>query len=651
MERTGRLPARRREAAALGVGLLSAVVLTAAALAPFSDPELAGRAAFAQTAGRTADAVVQEWERMLREDDLPESGPEGRFVWDSGPLPQPLEPRVEAGAAGAESSAFRALMQEARRVEVDAGDVREALEVVLEALQKPAERPERATARLRAIQLAVRLDRDEVAREQWRAATTELEGNEVCGELPCLLAAALAWAPKAGEDERATIAARTVELWTAGALALPDEGAELTEEASALRRNPSPLRDALAARVDSLAPGAGLLPGIERYEDSRAAAMLRQRLGGSLPERPATSGWSVEDRGGTLLAVRARPDGAVEARSLDAAELAARLRERLERYSLVPPGFELDFAGDEDDAGLAVRERIVLAGPRFGATLRHRDPGSAESEESRRLALVRGALLVLALLCAGGGFATFRALRRERRLAELRSAFVANVSHELRTPVASILLMADNLEQGRGGEGAGRYPELIRREAARLRRLVDDVLDFSRLERGRELDLRLEEIDLRSLVSALGDEARAWAARNGMEVAIELGGDLPESALLDGEAVRRAVFNLLDNALRHSGSKSVELAARARDGKLVLSVRDHGKGVPSRHRAAIFEPFERGTANGSPGAGLGLAIVRSIAEGHGGSATARDADPGPGMEFEVRLPLAHAPAEASGEPR
>ena len=112
--------------------------------------------------------------------------------------------------------------------------------------------------------------------------------------------------------------------------------------------------------------------------------------------------------------------------------------------------------------------------------------------------------MVAALFTGVAAALISRALRRERILSDLKSAFIARVSHDLRTPVASILLMAENLQEGRvGADSAPRYHGLIRSEALRLRRMVDDVLDFSRLERGRAPDLHREDVDLAHFVDDL----------------------------------------------------------------------------------------------------------------------------------------------------
>jgi signal transduction histidine kinase len=252
---------------------------------------------------------------------------------------------------------------------------------------------------------------------------------------------------------------------------------------------------------------------------------------------------------------------------------------------------------------------------------------------------MRAGLLALSAFVAVAALTTFGALRRERKLTEARTTFVANVSHELRTPLASILLMAENLESGRAGDNASRYHASIRREALRLRRLVDDVLDFSRLERGKSIELRVEDANVAEWLDGTCADAATFCAQAGASLACTRG-ELPARASFDREALRRAVFNLVDNALRHSGEKSVALHLEQRGRALVIAVSDRGRGIPERKRREVFEPFARlAGPEAMPGAGLGLAIVRDIARAHGGTARLGTPSDGAGAVFEIEIPL------------
>jgi signal transduction histidine kinase len=307
----------------------------------------------------------------------------------------------------------------------------------------------------------------------------------------------------------------------------------------------------------------------------------------------------------------------------------------------LPRGYELEIGACQDPGPAAgLRRAVVLEPGLLCFTLRN--PGQSEFVEAavRRTALLRGAFLVLALMCVVGGWATWRALVRERRLAELRTLFVANVSHELRTPLASILLLSENLASGRvkTPEQVARYHAGIQREALRLRELVDSVLDMSRLERGRPLAIERAELDLSTWWASTSAELSERARAGGAELEL-VTGRLEGSANVDGDSLRRALSNLVDNALKHSGDARLVADADVVGDELVLGVRDHGKGIPAARRDRLFEPFERldDGPQAAPGTGLGLSIVRAIAVAHGGRAACVPVEPG--ARFELAIPL------------
>jgi signal transduction histidine kinase len=492
---------------------------------------------------------------------------------------------------------------------------------VLDALAREPGAAHRPEGILRAIQLGARLGRDDVVRE-W-AALARRELDELDGRLgyPYLLLCALA-------EGAAPFADGTYDEALFWRLFAADDALQPGAEEPFL----------LAPRMTALCARLGV-DSATALAVRRAAAL--ERWCGALPEVPSAGGWRLLALAGHGFL--ARRDGTrVRGCFADAPALAAALTARLE----LPPDFALDFAGGAATLGEVVRARTPLSGTELGFVLRHADPHALAQAEAGRVGVLRAALLVLALFCAAGGSFTARALARERRLAELKSAFVAGVSHDLRTPLASILLMAENLEAGRiqaGGEQ--RYYASIRREAERLRRLVDDVLDFSRIERGERPQLAREEVPLPRLLDELAREARARVERGGGTLDV-CAGAVPERARLDADALRRAVWNLVDNAVQHAGGAGVRLAWDAPDGRtLRVAVSDHGPGVPASARAAIFQPFARlNGASHAGGTGLGLAIVREVARAHGGDACVRDGDDGRGATFELTLDLMPEPA-------
>ena len=170
-------------------------------------------------------------------------------------------------------------------------------------------------------------------------------------------------------------------------------------------------------------------------------------------------------------------------------------------------------------------------------------------------------------------------------------------------------------------ERQAQYHTTIRREATRLRRLVDDVLDFSRLERGETINLAVEPIELGSWADQVAGETLERCERAGIRLAVERSG-LAGSASFDAEALRRAVGNLVDNALTHSGSETLELVLRLDGEALVIEVADEGCGLGLARPEDLFAPFAQGDSvdGAQGGSGLGLAIVRELSRAHGGDA-------------------------------
>jgi signal transduction histidine kinase len=257
----------------------------------------------------------------------------------------------------------------------------------------------------------------------------------------------------------------------------------------------------------------------------------------------------------------------------------------------------------------------------------------------RRLLLLTGVALVALCAVAGGIFAA-RAVHRELEAARLQSEFVAAVSHEFRTPLAAVSQIAEMLADGRVAGDADReefYRRLLR-ESGRLRRLVEDLLDFRRMEAGAH-EYRREHIEVAPLLRHLVDDmATDDTAR--ARIALTVAEPLP-AIHADGEAIARAVRNLVDNALKYSAPAApVEVTAAAAGDAVAISVRDHGAGIAPHLRRVIFDKFVRAPGSAAiPGSGLGLAMVRHIAAAHGGSVELAS-EPGHGSTFTLRLPAA-----------
>jgi signal transduction histidine kinase len=640
MRRAALQPGAARERWALAIGLGAAGLLALAALAPFSDPELAAQASFTRSAGQAAAAVGEEWVRMLAAEVEP-CAPASPVFEAEVERPERVPIRDLSSERGA-PTAFDALLAESERLELVEQDPAGALAAAREALTKNPDAARRAEGRLRVIQLALSVGEPAAAREQWLALATEVAPSDARGTIAYLLLGLLAAAPALGAEERAAAAESVAAAWMDGRLALPVSDLRVERQAGESARfelTGGATLGALEARLQALDPGVALelevtraILGMDALARFTAAHGVDEAA--PLPEER----WRLTPCAGGLLVQRDRlwQHGVTRRAYLAAADAPlAALEARVARERLLPDGFALDIAGGREELGPLVRGATELAAGAGRFWLRHRDPEAAMRGGGARLALLRAGLWLATALCAAAAVATWHALRRDRRLAALRTAFVASVSHELRTPVSSILLLAENLQSGRvGAAGAAGYHALLRREALRLRGLVDDVLDMSRLERGKPLCVHVEPLELAPWLADLAVDARAWAEEHGIELVLALDG-VAGQVSADGEALRRAVFNLLDNARKHSGARRVELEAALAGDRLVLSVRDHGRGIPAAQRARAFEPFERLDGEGT-GAGLGLAIVREIAHAHAGEARVLAA--APGARFELELP-------------
>lgn len=434
------------------------------------------------------------------------------------------------------------------------------------------------------------------------------------------------------------------------------------------------------ARLDTAAPERQvlkkLLADLEHAETSRRlhAEALRAR-GTALPWPDLF--WILEPDA-AWLAVRRTPQPPPEpspaAARPDSPRSYALLPEYLVRSQLPSIARELDRRGDftaalvlagrrlpvtpeadptPDPAGqapLATATRALAGGDPILATAVLTDARAFYGTQWRRT-LLFGGLLAAALLAAGASvLATRRSLVRQHELNLQKSNFVSSVSHELRAPLGSIRLLAEGLERGTVPDDLRRheYFRLISQETRRLGALVENVLDFSRIEQGRKR-YELEPTDLRALVADTVKVFQPLALARHVEIACQLPpGTAPCEIIADGRALQQAQLNLLDNALKHSPPDSaivVKLTLvpppEAVPSEVHLSVRDQGPGIPPEDHHRIFEPFfRRGSElrRETQGVGIGLSIVRHIVDAHHGRVLV-DSSPGAGACFTLVLPV------------
>jgi signal transduction histidine kinase len=226
--------------------------------------------------------------------------------------------------------------------------------------------------------------------------------------------------------------------------------------------------------------------------------------------------------------------------------------------------------------------------------------------------------------------------RSRREVEEMRRQLVAAASHDLRTPLASLRLLVEAIEDGVAtGPDRDRYLAEIRTHVDLLGALVDDLFELSRIEAG-EIAWTMRQVELNDLIGDSVAALRAPAEERG----VRLSAELPPEAVVaeaDAEKVRRVLFNLIQNAIRHTPPDgSVTVRTRTEGGRAEVEVADDGEGIPPGDRQRVFEPFYRGdAARGEDGAGLGLAISRAIVEAHGGRIWLEPGSPGTRVHFTL----------------
>jgi signal transduction histidine kinase len=270
------------------------------------------------------------------------------------------------------------------------------------------------------------------------------------------------------------------------------------------------------------------------------------------------------------------------------------------------------------------------------------DPAADLAQLAVRRRLLLAGLGLMAIVVLAGGYFIFRATTRELAVARLQSDFVAAVSHEFRTPLTSMRQIAELFARGRvpDEERRQKYSEILLRETERLHRLVENLLDFGRMEASAH-EYRLELLDVAALVRAVVSDFQEEVSARGYIV--ELNERTSASTVRgDPEALRRALWNLLDNAVKYSPEcRTVWVEVSRQDKRLSIAVRDRGLGIPTEEQKEVFKKFVRGASSkaaGAKGTGLGLAMVDHIARAHRGKVLVQS-EPGAGSTFTLLLPL------------
>ncbi|HEY2335364.1 MAG TPA: HAMP domain-containing sensor histidine kinase [Solirubrobacterales bacterium] len=251
-------------------------------------------------------------------------------------------------------------------------------------------------------------------------------------------------------------------------------------------------------------------------------------------------------------------------------------------------------------------------------------------------------VVLVALALAGAALAAALAVRlameerSRRQIEEARRRMVAAVSHDLRTPLASLRLLVEAIDDGVAtGETRERYLGEMRTHVEALTALIDDLFELSRIEAG-EISWTMRQVELRELIDDTVAAMRAPAEARGVAIAADLPGD-EVLARANAEKVQRVLFNLIQNAIRHTPADgSVTVRARNAGGGVEIEVADEGEGIAEADGERVFEAFYRGDKSRSEeGAGLGLAISRAIVEAHGGRIWLEDGPPGASVHFTL----------------
>jgi signal transduction histidine kinase len=227
----------------------------------------------------------------------------------------------------------------------------------------------------------------------------------------------------------------------------------------------------------------------------------------------------------------------------------------------------------------------------------------------------------------------------------MRSQFVSSVSHELKTPLTAIRMFAETLRLGRSKSQKAQeeYLDTIVSESQRLTRLLNNVLDFSKIEEGKR-SYRPEPASLSEIVQTAARAIEYSLNQQGFKLHIHIEEGLPE-VRVDRDAIEQAVLNLLHNAMKYSGaSRDIDLRLQKKDKHALIQVIDKGVGIDPKEKERIFEKFYRVSSEENkrlPGTGLGLTLVLHIVKAHGGRIEVKS-EPNKGSTFSIYLPLEKA---------
>jgi signal transduction histidine kinase len=346
------------------------------------------------------------------------------------------------------------------------------------------------------------------------------------------------------------------------------------------------------------------------------------------------------------LAVTIKKHATAAASDLQESNPEGLLRQEPDSQKGSPTASEGQSRNKTEDSSKGLREQGILdpLAPQFVVELMPRNLASFRQKTVQKNFLY----LTIVLLSIGTSILVLffgqRSIKEQQRLSKLRADFLTNVSHELRTPLTAIRLHAETLERQMKGanQPTGSSLETIVEEVDRLSLLINDVLEFTRLENDKKRFV-WESVDLVTVIKESYQLFWQQLEESNFEVELEL----PESLILeraDRAALKQSTVKLISNSLKYSGRvKFLGIRLRQDNGVARWEVEDHGIGIPIEERSHVFDKFYRGKAldPALSGTGLGLTLCRAFIEAHGGSITLKDLPVEHGTVFVIELPVSY----------
>ena len=360
------------------------------------------------------------------------------------------------------------------------------------------------------------------------------------------------------------------------------------------------------------------------------------RLDSAGSASPAEPVWEVEPKGEWLLGLGNLRPGRQSFLVVDIGELNAALRRDQDFRQAYPEEIRLTAADRQPGESLGPKLR--------GLNLAFSSPPASTADEgfSSPRPFYTLTMVAVVMFASLGGTLLWRDVQRELGLAEIRAQFASSVSHELKTPLTAIRMFAETIRMGRIREEETKteYLDTIINESERLSRLLNNVLDVSKIEQGKKIYRRHPQA-LAPIVQTAVRTMEYPLRQKGFVLRVEIEEGLPDVDV-DADALEQALLNLIGNAIKYSGeAREITLKLSRRDAWAVIGVVDRGVGVPLRDRQRIFEKFYRVPSRENeqiPGTGLGLSLVAHFVQAHGGRVEV-EATPGGGSTFSLYLPL------------